>query len=97
METMSKAILVLIMLCVADASSAQDVRTSDARPSMPFVGTAAMQDDGSISLHLRLTSAGKPVDGTVTYRVSDRAYDNVLRHLGGLRPGETKEFAPWKD
>jgi hypothetical protein len=97
METMSKTILFLIMLCAADACSAQEARTSDARPSMPFVGTAAMLDDGSISLHLRLTSDGKPVDGIATYKVSDRAYDNILRHLGGLRPGETKEFTPWKD
>jgi hypothetical protein len=56
-----------------------------------------MQEDGSIALHLRATSDGKPVDGTVTYKVSDRAYDNILRHLGGLQPGETKEFRPWKD
>ena len=97
METMVKIVLVLMTLCVADACSAQKARTSDARPSMPFVGTAAMQEDGSIALHLRATSDGKPVDGTVTYKVSDRAYDNVLRHLGGLQPGETKEFRPWKD
>jgi len=32
-----------------------------------------------------------------TIAFSDRAYDNVLRHLGGLRPGERKEFRPWKD
>jgi hypothetical protein len=94
---MNKAILVLIMLCVADSGSAQDVRTSDARPSMPYAGTAAMQDDGSISLHLRRTGDDKPFDGTVTYKVSDRAYDSVLRHLGGLQPGDTKEFRPWKD
>jgi hypothetical protein len=94
---MSKTILVLIMLCVVDACFAQEVRTSDARPSMPYIGTAAMQDDGSILLHLRLTSDGKPVDSTVTCKVSDHAYDDILRHLGGLQPGETKEFRPWKD
>jgi hypothetical protein len=97
MKIMSRSLLVLIMLCVADTGSAQDVRTSDARPSMPYAGSAAMQDDGSLSLHLRVTSDGKPFDGTVTYKVSDRAYDSVLRHLGGLQPGETKEFRPWKD
>jgi hypothetical protein len=94
---MSKSFLVLIMLCVASASSAEEVRSSDARPSMPYVGTAAMLDDGTISLHLRLTSDGRPVDDTLTYKVSDHAYDDVLRHLGGLRPGETKAFRPWKD
>jgi hypothetical protein len=48
-------------------------------------------------LHLRLTSDGKPVDDTLTYKAGDRAYDNILRHVGGLRPGEAKAFRPWKD
>ena len=49
------------------------------------------------ALHLRLTSDGKALNDTLVYKVSDRAYDDVLRHLGGLQPGETKEFRPWKD
>jgi hypothetical protein len=97
-ETMNRiAAAALIMLCAAGACPAQEIRSSDARPSMPYVGTAAMLDDGSISLHLRLTTDGKSVNDTLVYKVSDRGYDNVLRHLGGLRPGETKEFRPWRD
>jgi hypothetical protein len=95
-ETVSRTFL-FIMLCVASASTAQEIRQSDARPSMLYFGTAAMLDDGTLALHLRLTSDGKPVNDILTYRVNDRAYDNVLRHLGGLRPGETKQFRPWKD
>lgn len=94
---MTRNILVFIVLCIASASSAQDRVTSDARPSMPYVGTAEMLDDGTLTLHLRLTSRGAPINDTLTYKVSDRAYDDILRHLGGLRPGETKEFRPWKD
>jgi hypothetical protein len=96
---MIKAVLVLIMLCAASASSAQEARSvlQEARPSMPYIGTATMSDDRTISLHLRLTSDGKSVDDTLTYKVSDRPYDNVLRHLGGLHPGEIKQFRPWKD
>jgi hypothetical protein len=56
-----------------------------------------MQDDGSLTLHLRLTEDGKPVDDTLTYKTTDRGFDDVLRHLGGLGPGDTKSFRPWKD
>ena len=64
---------------------------------MPYEGTATMQDDGSLVLHLRLTSDGKRVDETLTYKTTDRGYDSVLRHLGGLNPGDTRDFSPWKD
>jgi hypothetical protein len=94
---MKTTAIVLIMLCAAGTCPAQQNRTSDARPSMPYTGTAVMQDDGTLTLHLRLTSDGKAVSDTLVYKVSDRAYDNVLRHLGGLRPGETKQFSPWKE
>ena len=96
-EIMKKAAIILIMLCAAGACPAQQNRASDARPSMPYTGTAVMQDDGTLTLHFRLTSDGKAVSDTIVYKVSDRAYDNVLRHLGGMSPGETKQFRPWKD
>lgn len=95
---MKTTAIVAIMLCAAaGVCPAQQIRSSDARPSMPYTGTAIMQDDGTLTLHLRLTSDGKIVSDTVVYKVSDRAYDNVLRHLGGLSPGEKKQFRPWKD
>jgi len=96
-QTMNRIAVALIMLCAAGRCPADEIRSSAARPSMPYAGTAAMQDDGTLTLHLRLTSDGRAVDDTLVYKVSDHAYDNVLRHLGGLRPGETKQFRPWKD
>ena len=94
---MNRTAIAFIILCAASAGSAQEIRSSDARPSMPYIGTATMLDDGTLSLHLRLTSDGKAVNDTLVYKVSDHAYDNVLRHLGGLSPGDTKEFRPWQD
>ena len=89
----------LLLTLLGASASADDVKPSptDARPSMPFTGTATMQDDGSLTLHLRQTSSGKDIDDTLTYKTTDRGYDDVLRHLGGLSPGDTKSFRPWKD
>jgi hypothetical protein len=89
--------IVVIMLCGAGTCAAQQLRSSDARPSMPYAGTAVMQDDGTLTLRLRVTGDGKAVRDTIIYKVGDRAYDNVLRHLGGMSPGDTRQFAPWKD
>ena len=98
MEPMSKITLVVVMLSVAGAAVAQETRpSSDARPSMPYTGTATMLDDGTVALRLRLRSDGTPADDTLTYKVGDRAYDDIVRHLGGLRPGDTKPFSPWKN
>jgi hypothetical protein len=91
--------LALILIGISGSSFAGDIKpsTSDARASMPYTGTAVMQEDGALSLHLRLTSDGKEIDDTLTYKTTDRGYDNVLRHLGGLNPGESKPFSPWRD
>jgi hypothetical protein len=94
---MNRNIFALLLLFFAGAAFAQERQTSDARPSMPYVGTAEMLDDGTLALHLRLNSDGTAVNDTLTYKVSDRAYDDILRHLGGLRPGESKQFRPWKE
>ncbi len=91
--------VLIAALVVTSAAFAGDAlpSTSEARASMPYTGTAVMQEDGAITLHLRLTADGKDVDDTLTYKTTDRGYDNVLRHLGGLDPGESKPFSPWKD
>jgi hypothetical protein len=36
-------------------------------------------------------------DGFLTYPPSDPQYAEILRHLGGLKPGETKSVPPWPD
>ena len=85
-------IVALGMLCAIGAAHA-----GDARPSMPYHGTATMLDDGTIELDLKTTADGKPAEGTLVYKVGDNAYDSIRRQLGGLQPGQTKRFSPWKD
>jgi hypothetical protein len=94
---MTKTILTILMLCTADVALADEVRPSvDARPSMPYSGTARMESDGTIILQLTQTADGKPYDSTVTYKTTDSAYDSIKRHTG-LRPGNSRVLRPWKD
>jgi hypothetical protein len=62
------------------------------------IGVATMASDGTIELRLRATGPGGMVgEGFLTYRPNDPQYGDILRHLGGLRPGETKSVPPWPD
>jgi hypothetical protein len=88
---MTRIILIFLALAAADAAFADD-----ARSSMPYYGTATMDED-TIKIELRSTADGKPASGTQIYKRGDRGFDNLLRHLGGMRPGETKDVRPWKD
>jgi hypothetical protein len=92
-------VLIAATLGATTACFGDDAKPSPsvARPSMPYAGTATMQEDGSLTLHLRQTEDGKTIDDTLIYKTTDRGFDDVLRHLGGLGPGDTKNFRPWKD
>jgi hypothetical protein len=62
------------------------------------IGVATMGSDGTIELRLRATGPGRMVgEGFLTYPPSDPQYAEILRHLGGLKPGETKSVPPWPD
>jgi len=62
------------------------------------IGVATMGPDGTIMLRLRATGPGGMVgEGLLTYPPGDPKYAEILRHLGGMRPGETKSVRPWPD
>jgi hypothetical protein len=62
------------------------------------IGVATMRADGTIVLQLRAEGVGGIVgDAQVTYSPSDPKYQEILAHLGGLKPGESKPVRPWKD
>ena len=65
-------------------------------PLPDSIGVATMTPDGTISLRLRAESAGGAIgEGVLTYKRGNPQYDEVLRHIGGLKPGETKPVPPW--
>jgi hypothetical protein len=67
---------------------------TDERP----IGTASMAEDGTIHLDLRAEGeAGEHGMALFSYPPSHPEYQMVLRHLGGLKPGEEKLVPPWPD
>lgn len=61
------------------------------------IGSAVLQDDGTIVLKLRAEHPGFVGVGELRYPVDHPKYFEVLEHLGGLEPGETKPVRPWDE
>jgi hypothetical protein len=69
-----------------------------AGPLPASIGAATMTPDGTITLRLRAAGPGGMIgEGNLTYRRGSPQYDEVLQHLGGLKPGETKPVPPWRN
>ncbi len=60
------------------------------------IGVATMRPDGTIVLDLRAGGGGGPVgEARILYPPGHPQYEMILRHLGGLRPGETRPVPPF--
>lgn len=66
-----------------------------AQPAPAPIGSAHMQPDGTIVLDLVARNGGVVGHGRLVYPPGHRDYEMILRHLGGLRPGETKPVPPF--
>jgi hypothetical protein len=68
-----------------------------AMPENPSsIGVATMSADGTITLQLRAEGAGGTMgDAVFVYRPGDRMYEEIKRHIGNIKPGETKPVPPW--
>ena len=57
-----------------------------------------MEADGTVVLYLRAEGAGGITgDARLVYAPTHKDYREILRHLGGLKPGERKPVPPWPD
>jgi len=60
------------------------------------IGVATMSADGTITLQLRAEGAGGTIgDAVFVYRPGDTMYQEIKRHIGDIKPGETKPVPPW--
>jgi len=88
--------LVMMFACLLVAC--QSAKTIEA--SNEFVGAARMDTDGVIILQLRVQT-DEPGDeaavGDAVLRIppSDKRYNDILKHLGGLKVGEEKLVPAW--
>jgi hypothetical protein len=83
-------LLVLGMIGGAGPASAKDCG---------FFGVATMQPDGTIRMRFRapLPDCAGFAEGVTEYKLDSPYYQEVLRHIGGLRSGESKDVPPWPD
>ena len=62
----------------------------------PSIGSATMKPDGTIVLMLRAEDGkGTMGDAMFTYPKGHKEYQSILKHLGGLKPGQSKPVPPW--
>jgi len=82
------------VLCSVSEALAQPV----VAPEAASIGMATMAGDGTIIVDIRAESSqGDIGDVRIVYPPTHPRYQNVLRHLGGLLPGEKKPVPPWPE
>ncbi len=76
----------------------QHERSAETQMVEASIGTATMEADGTIELHLLARGpGGMRGEGFLRYLPSDPKYKEILDHVGPLKPGETRSVAPWPD
>ncbi len=61
------------------------------------IGVAVMQADGTITLRLTAAIGAGCAHGELHYRSNSDDYEEILEHIGGLSPGQTKPVPPWTE
>jgi hypothetical protein len=79
----------LLMSCNDTAYPRSATAASD------FIGTAEIDEQGVLTLDL--VARGPDAIGHLiaVYRPGEPRYDEVLRHIGAIRPGEIKPVRAW--
>ena len=59
------------------------------------IGSATMEQDGTLVLNLRAEGSGAIGDGRLVYRPGDKDYQAILAHVGPIEKGQTVPVKPW--
>jgi hypothetical protein len=87
----------------ADLATAPPTGASSATPTLApgvlidgYIGTATMEEDGTLSLALRAARPdGTAVTGFFEYPPDHANYQEILDHVGPIEPGETVDVLPF--
>ncbi|MFZ2639409.1 MAG: hypothetical protein WA117_00365 [Verrucomicrobiia bacterium] len=97
----SMRIILLFLLSLWLWTGACHNRSSSEQENNNGIGTAEMAADGTITLQLRAEgkSGGERAvgDAMFVYKKDDPKYKDILDHLGGMKPGESKFVKPWPE
>lgn len=95
----------LLIPCCAPSKKPEPPHSEEQRAaSGPTIGTATMRENGTIEMQLRAgtesgsgNGRGIKGDALIKYAPGDPHYDEILKHLGGLKKGESKPVPPWPE
>jgi len=97
---------VLLLIFVATCTLAGNSMASDTHQASQqqndqaddFIGFVNMEADGTLVLNLNATLNGKTVGhGYFRYPPGHPEYEEVLRHVDPIKPGESKPVRPWPE
>jgi hypothetical protein len=84
--------LAVLFLACSGAVLAAENPASD-----PSVGVARMLENGTILIGVRGPAVDGPLQAVLMIEPGDTNYQQIIDHVGGLKPGETKSIPPWPD
>lgn len=84
-------------MLTTDGGTVTTAKSSPHEKPPASIGSATMKPDGTIQLLLRAEGGGAVGDALLTYPKTHPQYAEILRHLGGLKPGQSKPVPPFPD
>jgi hypothetical protein len=94
--TRSAPLAALFLACSSAGLAAENPAAENPAPE-PSVGVARMLENGTILIGIRGPAVDGPLQAVLMVEPGDTNYQQIIDHVGGLKPGETKSIPPWPD